>query len=347
MKKMVLFFIITSLTLAAVAQTDANGPIIEFECNEHNFGNIRHKLPTTYDFAFTNTGNEELIIEKVRASCGCTTADYTKAPIKPGQKGKITVKYDANSLGSFSKSITVTSNAVNYPRFILRIKGSVKTNNITQRNGRWGVTDYNDEVILPFEYEKITYENSTYVVKKNEKWGVVANSKNIIIPVVYDSIFADGGYYITIKGGLYGIFNHIPNQYYHLYFINDNCIVALNERGDKVGIINIKNELVIPFEYESISTHGEELMAAKKNGKWGLIDKNNKVVIGFIAEDIIYTFPTAVDRYNYHQGEIVSLKINGKWGGYSLKGTCIIPCKYDNFQSVIEVAEQNGIVEPR
>ena len=44
----------------------------------------------------------------------------------PGQQGTIDVKYNTNNVGGFTKSITVTSNAVNNPRVQLKIKGNVK-----------------------------------------------------------------------------------------------------------------------------------------------------------------------------------------------------------------------------
>ena len=44
----------------------------------------------------------------------------------PGQQGSIDVKYNTNNVGGFSKTVTVTSNAVDNPRVVLRIKGNVK-----------------------------------------------------------------------------------------------------------------------------------------------------------------------------------------------------------------------------
>jgi len=43
----------------------------------------------------------------------------------PGEKGTIKVHYNTNNVGGFSKTVTVTSNAVNDPRVVLRIKGTV------------------------------------------------------------------------------------------------------------------------------------------------------------------------------------------------------------------------------
>lgn len=107
--------------------TPANGPKIEFSALEHNYGQIEKGGDGNCEFTFTNTGNEPLILSNVRASCGCTTPSWTQAPVMPGQTGTIKVKYNTNNIGAFNKSVTVTSNAVDNPRVVLKIKGNVVT----------------------------------------------------------------------------------------------------------------------------------------------------------------------------------------------------------------------------
>ena len=50
---------------------------------------------------------------------------YLMQPVKKKKSGEIVVKYDSNRLGSFSKSITVHSNAKNSP-VRLTISGNVE-----------------------------------------------------------------------------------------------------------------------------------------------------------------------------------------------------------------------------
>ncbi|KWW30626.1 MAG: hypothetical protein AUK63_844 [bacterium P3] len=109
----------------ANAQDTANGPKIQFESIIHDYGTLQKGGDGNCEFTFTNTGNEPLILSNVRASCGCTTPSWTQKPVMPGQKGTIAVRYNTNNPGGFTKSITVTSNAVNNPRIQLKIKGNV------------------------------------------------------------------------------------------------------------------------------------------------------------------------------------------------------------------------------
>lgn len=88
---------------------------ITFEKTEHNFGSFMEAAGVqTTTFKFKNTGTVPLILNNVRASCGCTTPKWTRDPIAPNGSGEITVSYDPkNRPGAFTKSITVGSNAEN------------------------------------------------------------------------------------------------------------------------------------------------------------------------------------------------------------------------------------------
>jgi hypothetical protein len=88
-------------------------PVIAFDVTDYDFKNINETDgPVSYEFEYTNTGKVPLIVQNVHASCGCTTPEWTKEPVVPGQEGKIKVSFDPkNRPGPFTKTITVTSNA--------------------------------------------------------------------------------------------------------------------------------------------------------------------------------------------------------------------------------------------
>jgi hypothetical protein len=66
------------------------------------------------DFEFKNSGSDSLKIEKVTASCGCTSIEYPRKRIGPGEYGHIKIKYnnslDNSQLGEVRKLILVKSN---------------------------------------------------------------------------------------------------------------------------------------------------------------------------------------------------------------------------------------------
>ncbi len=90
----------------------------------HDFGKIPQGKPVTYDFVVTNSGKTPLKINTVQASCGCTTPSWDKDnAIAPGETGKITVGYNAQAVGQFTKNITINYNE-NQSK-VIHIKGEV------------------------------------------------------------------------------------------------------------------------------------------------------------------------------------------------------------------------------
>ncbi len=121
MKKIILFAL-TLFSVCAIAQ-DA---VITFAETEHDFGKIHEEDGrVTHVFEFKNEGMAPLTLTNVRASCGCTTPDWTKTPIEPGQIGVIKVTYNPQGRpGRFNKTVTITSNAKE-PTVRIYIKGEV------------------------------------------------------------------------------------------------------------------------------------------------------------------------------------------------------------------------------
>jgi|GEM_PF-3284483 len=91
------------------------------------FGTLIEGEKFNHKFKVTNTGKEELLIENVKTSCGCTAANYSFMPVPPGESTYIEIEFDSkDKFGSQRKNITVTTNG--YPRnFKLVLTGEVMT----------------------------------------------------------------------------------------------------------------------------------------------------------------------------------------------------------------------------
>lgn len=133
MKKLIFLTVVLVSTFVLSAQSQktppaipGRGAAIQFPETSHDFGTIEEGTRATYEFEFTNTGDSNLILTNVQASCGCTVPTWPRQPIKPGQKDKITVVYNsAGRPGSFSKTISVTTNIRQDGVKVLSIKGNV------------------------------------------------------------------------------------------------------------------------------------------------------------------------------------------------------------------------------
>lgn len=97
---------------------------MHFPEKEHDYGFIMQGDTVRHDFYFKNIGNDDLVITRAKASCGCTTPLYPREPIAPGDEGKVSVMFkSAGKLGRQVPSIDVYTN---YKRKItLKLTGFV------------------------------------------------------------------------------------------------------------------------------------------------------------------------------------------------------------------------------
>lgn len=123
MPKLLALLAASAFTLGAMAQS---GPMITVDKQVHDYGTIPQGANGDCSFTVSNTGDAPLIITNCKGSCGCTVPKCDTEPILPGQKSVITVRYDTKRTGVINKSVTISSNAVNEPEKVVRIKGMVE-----------------------------------------------------------------------------------------------------------------------------------------------------------------------------------------------------------------------------
>jgi archaellum component FlaG (FlaF/FlaG flagellin family) len=105
------------------AQETTKPETINLPETSFNFGKIPQGKPVTHIFVIENTGKDSLKLNNVQASCGCTTPEWSNAPIAPGQKTQIKVGYNSAAEGPFEKSITIYYNGGEVKQ--ITIKGHV------------------------------------------------------------------------------------------------------------------------------------------------------------------------------------------------------------------------------
>lgn len=127
MKRLItLLTIVSVVSFGAMAQSETEGAVMTFDFEKHDFGDLNEGDDAQVDFVFTNTGDEDIMISNVKASCGCTTPFWSKEPVAPGEEGKITAKYNTNGKsGRFNKPITITYNNKTNPTTRIFIQGNV------------------------------------------------------------------------------------------------------------------------------------------------------------------------------------------------------------------------------
>ena len=89
-----------------------------------DLGKVKYMQPQEVIFKMKNTSNKPILITNAETSCGCTDAEYPRKPIAPGKTANISVTYEADDIGTFHKTITLTM-IIEDSRQILHIKGEV------------------------------------------------------------------------------------------------------------------------------------------------------------------------------------------------------------------------------
>jgi hypothetical protein len=133
---------------------------------------------------------------------------------------------------------------------------------IVRRNNLYGFIDSTGKEIIPTKYEKVTRfdKENTARYQLNGKWGLIDSKGTILLEPKYKLIknFSNNG---TAVVNLNDHFFHIDNKANKIYqknfedlkaYVDKNVNYAPAKSGGKWGVINIKGESVIPFEYEDI-----------------------------------------------------------------------------------------------
>ncbi len=126
MRTRMLVGIVAILALALPALGVA-APTAAFNEEEHDFGKVFSGESVSATFELTNTGNEKLVIEKVRTSCGCTKTIQGSRQLEPNEKTKIVATLDTSGMkaGNKKKTVMVVTNDPARPEVKLRLLAAV------------------------------------------------------------------------------------------------------------------------------------------------------------------------------------------------------------------------------
>lgn len=102
------------------------GAKIKFDTKTHSFGTIKEGDVVKYEFYYTNTGDEDLVIKDASATCGCTAPGFSFFPLAPGLSSAISVTFNsANKAGAQRPEVTIITNG--YPsKHVLTLEGVVE-----------------------------------------------------------------------------------------------------------------------------------------------------------------------------------------------------------------------------
>lgn len=108
----------------------ANAPKIDMAIQNFEFGEVVEGDLIEKDFEFTNVGKSDLIIRKIKASCGCTTVEPADKIIRPGKSSSVKASVKTNGFsGRIAKTVTIITNDPLNPSVVIRFTATVLPKN--------------------------------------------------------------------------------------------------------------------------------------------------------------------------------------------------------------------------
>ena len=225
-------------------------------------------------------------MSNVKSSCGCTSPEYSKAPIASGKSGFVTVTFDPkNRPGPFDKSITVTSNS-KVQKVVLHITGKVLPRAKT-------ITDTYPQVIgdLRVRSTHFSFSKIKNTKKKTDSLLVYNGSgKNIKVEFVnvpsyltlklFPSVLKPGQ-----KGKIVGTYNAVKKNDYG--FIMDKIIVKINGVNVKGTKLSVSSTIIEDFSKLTAAqlANAPKAVFEKKVYNFGTIKQGEKRTYDFVLKN--------------------------------------------------------------
>ena len=189
------------------------------------------------------------------------------------------------------------------------------------KDQKYGVMNEKGKVTLQAEYDDLKQtSNGIYIAKNENNYGVIDKNKDKKVDFKYKNIkyIEEAGIYIA------------EDNNYNSEILDSEFNVKLKGIVSELNTEEGYMKLRINDEYKYYNFKFEEKMAkdiltsnnlylSKKDGKYGFIDKDGKVVVDYIYDDA-----TEQNDYGY-----ASVKKDGKWGSIDHQGKTVIEPTYN------------------
>jgi len=214
---------------------------------------------------------------------------------------------------------------------------------ILERNGLYGIASLYGKLITDTIYNYIgAGDRIAFIVKKNEYYGAINCNGKIVIPIEYDEIKSVGkrcfrcsknNELIRYQVGNTGVTKTISifqNKDFSIIKKYPNLFIVKYNDG-RCGLMNKQEELITDGDFESVEiiqskggVNRCEIIAAKKDGLWGIFDLRGKIIAPFIY-----------DRIGHFDGyrNLIEVFQANHCGLLRKDGTIAAPCVFDSLKN--------------
>ena len=175
------------------------------------------------------------------------------------------------------------------PRFVYNCNENLSLCLVANYKGKRGIINFKNEIVLPFKYNRIMETEIRNIFEIETTKGLQLfnlQSKRIITPSYYENCTSDTNYIYLSKAHFKTPFDPqkeqiiLPWEYSTVYNIPGSHNFAVKKDG-LFGVVNSENKVLVPFIYEDmISTNRPNMLVITKNNQCGIIDINNKLLYG-------------------------------------------------------------------
>ena len=174
-------------------------------------------------------------------------------------------------------------------RFVYNCNENLSLCLVANYKGKRGIINFKNEIVLPFKYNRIMETEIRNIFEIETTKGLQLfnlQSKRIITPSYYENCTSDTNYIYLSKAHFKTPFDPqkeqiiLPWEYNTVYNIPGSHNFAVKKEGF-FGVVNSENKVLVPFIYEDmISTNRPNMLVITKNNQCGIIDINNKLLYG-------------------------------------------------------------------
>lgn len=194
--------------------------------------------------------------------------EYSK--IYDFENGYAKVKQDSSFMYGNNKYGIVTNKGKLIVPCLYDGLGSLKEDRILALlNHKYGYLNNEGKHAIPFEYDYAqNYDNEYAIVGNKNKQGVIDKQGKQVIPLLYDQVKSiDGESYIVTQNLQFGITNiegkiQTPIKYKSLKQLPQSKYIVA-QIDQTWGIIDVNDNVIIPFDYKEIMSYSEGLFVVK------------------------------------------------------------------------------------
>lgn len=222
------------------------------------------------------------------------------------------------------------------------------------KNGKYGVYDLYGNMILPIQYDDITFAGKLITAHKDGEQLIFDVNGNIQKNALYTSVSATSSnqYYITIDlNGNYGVMNSdkvplVKNEYENITYAFDKYFIVTKD--EKVGLVDDSGKVILDIKYNMIQNiNGTKILETITSDSTQLYNKDLSKILEVSKPRILikdnYIEVVSDDDINYldfdgnkveaisvlKDNKIFAKKQNGKWGYVDYNGNVVVDYKYD------------------